>query len=101
MLKVRGDGQRYKFVARDSDNWNGIAWSTSFDTISGQQTEVKVPWDTLKPTMRARIVESAPINLKTITGIQMTLSKFEYDGGISPSFKEGPFRLELDEISFY
>ena len=37
----------------------------------------------------------------TTTGLQLTLSKFEYDGGLNPSFREGPFRLEVDAISFY
>jgi hypothetical protein len=35
LIKVKGDGQRYKFISRDDDQWNGIAWSYSFDTVNG------------------------------------------------------------------
>jgi Complex I intermediate-associated protein 30 (CIA30) len=101
VLDLKGDGQRYKFIARDSLDWSGIAWSTSFDTTPNEQMQVKIPWDKLIPTMRARTVVSEPFNKKRITAVQLTLSKFEYDGGISPSFKEGPFRLELNQISLF
>jgi hypothetical protein len=42
VLKVKGDGKRFKFIARDDTEWNGIAWSTSFDTIAGKDIEVKI-----------------------------------------------------------
>ena len=28
ILKLKGDGNRYKFIGRDDVEWNGIAWST-------------------------------------------------------------------------
>lgn len=40
VLRLTGDGQRYKFIARDSEEWNGIAWSYSFDTIKGKRKSV-------------------------------------------------------------
>lgn len=42
VIKVVGDGQRYKFIVRDESEWNGIAWSTSFDTKKDKTTEVKM-----------------------------------------------------------
>ena len=102
LLSVIGDGQRYKFVARDNVAWDGVAWSTSFDTTAGEQIEVKVPFNKLIPTRRASTVKSAaPLNTGGLTDVQMTISKFEYDGGLNPSFKEGPFRLELKQISLF
>jgi Complex I intermediate-associated protein 30 (CIA30) len=101
VLKIKGDGKRYKFIARDDTEWNGIAWSTSFDTKSGQATEVKIPWNKLIPTRFARTVQTAPFDTSKITGIQLSLSKFEYDGGLNPNFNEGPFRLEVEKISFF
>eukprot|EP00596_Hydrurales_sp_CCMP1899_P007413 CAMPEP_0119051590 /NCGR_PEP_ID=MMETSP1177-20130426/73156_1 /TAXON_ID=2985 /ORGANISM="Ochromonas sp, Strain CCMP1899" /LENGTH=182 /DNA_ID=CAMNT_0007030845 /DNA_START=146 /DNA_END=694 /DNA_ORIENTATION=+ len=99
-IKLTGDGQRYKFVARDSLDWGGITFAISFDTIAGELIEVNIPFDRMIPTMRARTIQSPPLNKNRISAIQLTLSKFEYDGGISPNFKEGPFKLDLDKISF-
>ena len=99
LLDVKGDGQRYKFIARDSLDWSGIAWSTSFDTIPDEEMQIRIPWNTLIPTMRARTVVSKPFDKTRVSAVQLTLSKFEYDGGISPSFKAGPFRLELNQSS--
>lgn len=101
VLNVKGDGNRFKFIARDDTEWNGIAWSTSFDTKAGQSTEVKIPWSKLIPTRFARTVSTAPFDTSKLTGIQLSLSKFEYDGGLNPNFTEGQFRLQVDKISFF
>ena len=87
------------FVCPD---WNGTAWSVSFDTAAGRTTEVKIPFRNLKATRFARSFDAGrPYNAKQLTAVQLTLSKFEYDGGLNPSFREGPFRLEIEEIGFY
>lgn len=102
LLKVTGDGQRYKLIARDDEDWNGTAWSTSFDTVSGRPIDVKIPFDKLKPTRFARTIDAGrPYNKGQMTGLQLTLSKFEYDGGLNPNFREGAFCLEVDQIGFY
>ena len=99
-LDLTGDGQRYKFIARDTADYSGIAWSTSFDTVPNERIQVEIPWGHLIPTMRARRVAANPFDKSRISAVQMTLSKFEYDGATSPSFKDGPFRLELHKIAF-
>ena len=81
VIKLSGDGQRYKFIAREDEEWNGIAWSTSFDTNDKKSIEVKIPFDSLKPTRFAKILDfSRKFNSASFTGLQFTLSKFEYDG---------------------
>lgn len=101
-LRVKGDGNRYKFIARDDTEWNGIAWSASFDTTKGKSTTVKIPIKSLKPTRFAKMLtDNAPFDQSRLSGIQITLSKFEYDGGLNPSFTEGPFSLQLEEIALY
>ena len=42
-----------------------------------------------------------PFRADTLTGLQLSLSKFEYDGGLNPSFTEGPFQLDVDSISLF
>ena len=101
-MKVKGDGQRYKFIARDDEEWNGIAWSLSFDTKADKWVDVKIPFTQLKPTKFAKtVVLSKGFDSKSLSAIQLTLSKFEYDGGLNPSFKEGPFELEVESIKTF
>eukprot|EP01041_Mallomonas_annulata_P014297 gene14297-30422_t len=102
ILRLQGDGNRFKCIARDNDEWNGIAWSKSFDTIANKIIEVKISFDDLIPTRFAKsLPTSAPFNKKTLSAIQLTLSKFEYDGGLNPKFKEGEFALTLESIRMF
>lgn len=101
-LKLTGDGQRYKFIARDDTNWNGVAWSYSFDTKPKSSMKIQIPFKKLRPTRFAKTVPGGkPFNQKSLRGLQLSLSKFEYDGGFNPSFKEGKFELRLEEIKTY
>ena len=102
VIKLKGDGQRYKFIARDDDEWNGIAWSYSFDTTPGKTVDVKIPFSKLVPTKFAKTLPGyAAFNSKHLTGIQLSLSKFEYDGGLNKSFREGAFKLNLQQVSTF
>ena len=102
VLKLKGDGNRYKFIGRDDVEWNGIAWSTSFDTVKNKFIEVKIPFTKLRPTRFARTVTGIPpFNSKFFTGMQLSLSKFEYDGDLNPKFTEGYFELELESIKLF
>ncbi len=96
---VRGDGQRYKFIARDSPEWNGIAWSKSFDTEKGRETTHVIKFSDLVPTKFARAVPDAgKFKQDMLSGLQITLSKFEYDSGLNPKFSPGPFQLNIGRI---
>ena len=98
-LRVMGDGKRYKFIARDDEAWNGIAWSFSFDTQDGKWIDVSIPIAELKPTKFARLVKGGqPFQKKSLRGLQLTLSKFEYEGSLNPKFTPGRFELNLAEI---
>jgi hypothetical protein len=98
-LRVRGDGNRYKCIIRDDEDWNGIAWAHSFDTTPGEDITVPVPFESFKPTRFAKIVPGLKFNKKTLHGIQMSLSKFEYDGGMNPRCESGPFELNIESIT--
>jgi hypothetical protein len=101
-LKVVGDGQSYKFILRDDENWNGVAWSFSFRTVPNKEITIKIPFSDLKPTRFARIMSSNEVfNKSRITAIQLSLSKFEYDGALNAAFREGRFQLTLKEISTF
>ena len=62
---------------------------------------IRVPFRSFVPTIFARTVPDASLDLRNVVAFQLALSKFEYDGGLSPAFREGPFELELQDIAVY
>jgi len=62
---------------------------------------VKLPFSSFVPTKFAQTVTTDPLRLSSLLAIQLSLSKFEYDGDLNPTFKEGPFSLELKEITTF
>ena len=114
-LRVKADGRfprRYKFVLRDDTTFNGVCYTASF-TIGMNQGSLKnlvfesdgeavrIPFDSLVPTIFAKTVPGAKINLRNICSVQLALSKFEYDGGLNGLFQEGSFELDLLDVRTY
>lgn len=101
-LRVKGDGQRYKFFVRTEDKWDGIGYAHSFDTIVDEWLTIQVPFRDLVPIFRAKTVnEAAPIDTTQICSFQLMLSKFEYDRALNPRFTPGLFSLQVASISAY
>jgi hypothetical protein len=104
-LRLRGDGQRYKFMLRTETRWDGVAYCFSFDTAAelppGAWQTVRIPFTALIPVFRARTVADSPLNTRQVTAWQLMLSKFEYDGGLNPHFKPGWFQLRIASIQVY
>jgi uncharacterized protein YbjT (DUF2867 family) len=101
-LRVKGDGQRYKFFIRTEPKWDGVGYAYSFDTIANQWLTVQIPFSDLVPIFRAKTVsDAAPIDPTQICSFQLMLSKFEYDKALNPHFTPGLFSLEVESISAY
>lgn len=100
-LVVKGDGQRYKFIARWDEDWNGLAWSYSFDTIKDKTIKVRIPFSQLRATKYAKTVPGVYFDRSTLRALQLSLSKFEYDGGLNPKWREGPFKLKVESIKTF
>lgn len=100
-LRVKGDGQRYKFFLRDGAGWDTVAYAYSFDTVDGGWVTVSVPFAEMKAVQRARVVQRPPINAGQIHSLQLMLSKFEYDRQLNPHFTAGPFQLLVESIKVY
>jgi hypothetical protein len=101
-VKLMGDGQRYKMILRDDDDWNGIAWSHSFDTVKGRSIDISIPFEKFSPTRFARRVPMVvPFRKNSLAGVQLTLSKFEYEGDLNPKFVEGPFSVKLESLQAF
>jgi len=101
-LRVKGDGNRYKFLLRCDNRWDGIGYAYSFDTQQDTWLDIYVPFSEVTPVFRAKTVEEAgPFNENSVTSMQLMLSKFEYDKELNPYFQPGQFRLEIEQIQAY
>ncbi|GMP74240.1 hypothetical protein CsSME_00031707 [Camellia sinensis var. sinensis] len=101
-LRIKGDGRRYKLIIRTSRDWDTVGYTSSFDTVEGQWQSVRVPFTSLRPVFRARTVSDAPpFDSSSIISLQLMFSKFEYDGKLNPTFKEGAFQLPVSSIRAY
>ena len=101
-LRVLGDGQRYKFILRNSGGWDSPAYIYGFDTVQGEWINVSIPFEEMVPTFRAKSVTGAPaFDPANVCSLQLMLSKFEYDRRLNPEFVPGPFELGVREIGVY
>ena len=101
-IDFKGDGNRYKFLMRDGESWDSIAYAYSFDTTAGEWQSVRIPFADLVPVFRAKTVGNASgLNAGSIRSMQVMLSKFEYDGQLNPHFQSGSFSLTLRSIRVF
>jgi hypothetical protein len=113
-LKLKGgQGKRFKVVLRDSTEFNGICWTTSIDVgqpsfmnLFAQNggdgvTTVRIPFEKQIPTVFAKTVPNETFNKNSVVGVQVALSKFEYDGDLNPKFSLGDVELQILEIKAY
>jgi Complex I intermediate-associated protein 30 (CIA30) len=100
-LRVKGDGNRYKFMLRTESRWDGVAHCHSFDTVADTWMTVRIPFNEFIPVLRAKTVTGATFDLQSVNAFQLMLSKFEYDGALNPHFQPGLFRLQIEAIGGY
>lgn len=100
-LRLRkGDGRRFKFVVRDSTEFNGICWTTEFDAAE-KGTVVRIPFSKQAPTVFAKTVSGKAFAKDNVVGFQVAYSKFAYDGKLNEKFQLGDFALQLLEMKSY
>lgn len=90
VLRVRGDGKRYKVRLHDDARFDGVAFEAVFDTVSGEWMEVELPLDGFRPVWRGRPVPSAP----PLERRQVVMLGFMISGA-----QAGSFALELDWLA--
>jgi hypothetical protein len=100
-LKVKGDGQRYKFLMRSDLGWDSVAFAHSFDTMANEWITIQVPFRQMVPVFRAKTLENVSLNSQTVRSLQLMLSKFEYDRALNPKFTPGQFNLAIAWIKAY
>jgi uncharacterized protein YbjT (DUF2867 family) len=104
-MRIKGDGQRYKLILRDSTGWDSITHCASFDAPPpGQWGDVTLPFSAFKPVFRAKTLageRAVPLDRSRTVSVQLMLSKFEYDGELNPRVRPGPFSLPVASISAF
>jgi NADH dehydrogenase [ubiquinone] 1 alpha subcomplex assembly factor 1 len=91
VLRVRGDGRRYQLRLATDARYRGVAVSfgAEFGTRAGEWTEVRVPLQSLKTTVRG----------STLQGPQMDPSQVREIGLLIADKREGAFALAVDWIA--
>jgi hypothetical protein len=111
-LDLAGHGRRYKLAVACADGVagltelipGGLRWVHEFGTEPEGFSSVRIGFDQLTPSVRAKPVESLPLGLplrfdaSRITRLQILHSRFGDDGGANPGFRAGPLHLELRAI---
>ena len=80
----------------------GLRWVAEIETKRFGTTSVRVPFDSLEPTVLAKKI-SLPIKFKSssISQFQLLHSKFGKPGELNPGFKPGKINFLLQSISVY
>lgn len=97
-MRVRGDGQIFKMNIKTLDQLDTpeSTYQTSFDTVPGQWSDVYLPWHNFVSVKRAQSDPSgAPLDPSKISKFGLVLSRFEFNGMPNPSYKPGPWKLEI------
>ena len=89
VLRVRGDGHRYKFTLRTSDRFDGIQYQARFTAPAGEWTQVRLPVESFVATFRGRKVPFAPA---------LDPARVRVLGLMISDKQAGPFELLVDRI---
>jgi outer membrane lipoprotein SlyB len=93
--------RRFKFVVRDSAEFNGITWTTSKDLNPTGVNTVRIDFNQQIPALFAKTVPNQTFKKNNVVAVQIAYSKFEYDGKLNPKFSLGDMRLQLLELRAY
>ncbi|MEM7549371.1 MAG: CIA30 family protein [Bacteroidota bacterium] len=89
-LRVKGDGQHYKFRIKSNLLPNNSSYSKDFETKDREWIEVILELSDFTPTLKGNVLSGYP---------DLTSDRIEGIGFLISGKQEGPFRLEISEIS--
>lgn len=85
LIRVRGDGRRYRFTLRVMPHFDYVLYQHGFETVPGDWQELALKWSGFVPTFRGRELDDAPpLDLARIASIGFLISDSQ----------AGAFRLE-------
>jgi hypothetical protein len=86
VLRVRGDGRRYKFTVRTATGFDTPIYQCAFTTKRGEWEEHGLPFKEFIPTFRGRTLTGVPpLNPASVSSV----------GFLIADKQDGPFRLEI------
>jgi NADH dehydrogenase [ubiquinone] 1 alpha subcomplex assembly factor 1 len=88
LLRVRGDGKRYRLTAGATEAPSPATWAFAFETRAGTWVEVAAPLAAFVHRVHGREVPAPPLEAAAIRSI----------GFVVGDRQEGPFRLEIARI---
>jgi len=89
VLRVRGDGRRYKFTARTDPGFDAPNYQLTFTTKRGEWEEHRLAFKDFVPTFRGRVLTDVPpLNPAKIASVGFFISDKQV----------GPFRLEMSWV---
>lgn len=90
VLRVRGDGRRYQLRLATNAQYRGItvSYGAEFDAPAGQWTEVRVSFDSLRPSARGTMLDGPPFDPAQIKELGLLIGDKH----------AGPFLLAVDWI---
>jgi hypothetical protein len=111
-LELAGEGRRFKLAVACADGLGGLTelipgglrWVHEFGTAASGFCRVRIGFDQLSPSLRARPLQSLPLGLPLrfdparIVRLQLLHSRFDDAGGSNAGFRPGPLRLALRTI---
>ena len=86
VIRLRGDGRRYKFTARTETGFNTPLYQCAFVTKRGEWEEHRLPFKQFIPTLRGGVLSGEPpLDPAKVTSVGFLISDNQ----------AGPFQLEL------
>jgi NADH dehydrogenase [ubiquinone] 1 alpha subcomplex assembly factor 1 len=86
VVRVRGDGGRYKFTARTDPSFDSAIYQCVFTTKKGEWEEHRLPFKQFIPTFRGRVLTGEPpLDPAKVTSVGFLISDKQ----------NGPFQLEV------
>jgi monofunctional biosynthetic peptidoglycan transglycosylase len=92
VLRVRGDGKRYRLRLKTDDLYEGVSYQAGFETRPGQWRVVALPFRDFIPVHRGRVVPDAP---------PLRQGGIRRIGLMIADRQQGPFSLEMEWIGAF
>jgi monofunctional biosynthetic peptidoglycan transglycosylase len=89
VLRVRGDGRRYKFTVRTETGWDAPLYQVSFPTKRGVWEEQRLAMKDFVPTFRGRVLTGAP---------PLDPAKVVSVGLLIADQQAGPFEIQVASV---
>lgn len=111
-LDLAGEGRRFKLAVACADGIagltelvpGGLRWVHEFATAAEGFCQVRIGFDQLSASLRARPIAGLPLGLplqfdsSRVTRLQLLHSRFDDGGGRNAGFRAGDLHLELRSI---